>query len=165
MSRSGYSDDCDDNWSWICWRGAVKSAIRGKRGQAFLRETLAALDALPERRLVSHDLIKLPKPVDPWDQRGLWLWDVETDLGNVCTLGAVGIARKIDMAAVDPEDHDSVAGLFNIPHALACEIMFMNDEAHWRTSPEDRFNKMRDWISSEIRDHAHTSALPTKAIP
>jgi len=47
MSRSGYSDDCDDQWSLICWRGAVKSAIRGKRGQAFLKEMLAALDALP----------------------------------------------------------------------------------------------------------------------
>lgn len=34
MSRSGYTDDCDyeGNWPMICWRSAVKSAIRGKRG-------------------------------------------------------------------------------------------------------------------------------------
>jgi hypothetical protein len=37
MSRSGYSDDLE-NWSLIRWRGAVASAIRGRRGQAFLRE-------------------------------------------------------------------------------------------------------------------------------
>lgn len=44
MSRSGYNDDCD-GWALIRWRGAVNSAINGKRGQAFLRELVAALDA------------------------------------------------------------------------------------------------------------------------
>jgi len=168
MSRSGYSDDCEDNWSWICWRGAVKSAIRGKRGQAFLRETLAALDALPERKLIAKDLIKTDKPKDPdaldpfyrWPNArsrkygnpdALWMWDVDNDVGAVCTLGAVGVARNIDMTGVDPEDHESVAGLFNIPHTLACEIMFMNDEAWWRCTPEERWVKMRAWIESEIR--------------
>ena len=48
MSRSGYSDDIDDNWAHIMWRGRVASSIRGKRGQAMLRELLAALDAMPE---------------------------------------------------------------------------------------------------------------------
>jgi hypothetical protein len=152
MSRSGYTDDCDDNWSWICWRGAVKSAIRGKRGQAFLRETLAALDALPERKLITHDLIKLPKPVERWDQHGIWFWDIETELESVCTLGAVGLARNIDMSAIDPENNVAVAALFNIPHTLACEIMFMNDEAWWRSTPEERFAKMREWVASEIRE-------------
>jgi len=41
MSRSGYSDDCDV-WALIRWRGAVKSAIRGARGQAMLRELIQA---------------------------------------------------------------------------------------------------------------------------
>ncbi|KGC50992.1 hypothetical protein DO66_5867 [Burkholderia pseudomallei] len=36
MSRSGYSDDCG-GWSLIRWRGAVNSAIKGARGQKFLR--------------------------------------------------------------------------------------------------------------------------------
>ena len=34
MSRSGYTDECD-GWELVRWRGAVNSAIRGKRGQAF----------------------------------------------------------------------------------------------------------------------------------
>lgn len=152
MSRAGYSDDREDNWSWICWRGAVKSAIQGKRGQAFLRETLAALDALPEHKLIKNDLIKLPRPVDPWDRRGIWFWDVETELESVCTLGAVGLARNLDMSNVDPEDDEAVTALFGIPNALAREIMYMNDEAWWRSTPEDRWAKMREWVAGHIKE-------------
>lgn len=42
MSRSGYTDDCDDQWALIRWRGAVNSAIKGKRGQQALRGRLDA---------------------------------------------------------------------------------------------------------------------------
>lgn len=55
MSRSGYSDDCDNTWQWIQWRGRVASAMRGKRGQAFLQEMLEAMAALPMRRLIAED--------------------------------------------------------------------------------------------------------------
>lgn len=56
MSRSGYYEDYEHDWYQIMWRGAVKRAIRGKRGQAFLREMLTALDALPEPRLIAEKL-------------------------------------------------------------------------------------------------------------
>ncbi len=131
MSRSGYSDDCDYYWSHIMWRGAVASAFRGKRGQAFLREMLAALDALPEKKLLTHDLINAE--------------------GAVCALGAVGKARGLDMAKIDPEDHDTVAGQFDVAHAMACEIMYENDEFWQPESPEGRFYRMRRWIEGEIR--------------
>lgn len=52
MSRSGYDDDCD-GWALIRWRGAVASAIRGRRGQAFLRELAEALDELPKHELIA----------------------------------------------------------------------------------------------------------------
>lgn len=130
MSRSGYDDDIEQ-WALIKWRGAVASAIRGKRGQEFLYEMLHALAALPERKLIEHDLEKE---------------------GAVCALGAVGKARGLDMSKADPEDHETVAGLFDIPHALACEIMWMNDESDWRdTSPEGRFARMRKWIEENLR--------------
>jgi hypothetical protein len=89
VSRSGYSDDMDDQWQFIRWRGTVKSAIRGKRGQAFLREMLVAMDAMPEKRLVASEL--------------------EAE-GQVCAIGSVGRARGIDMSKLDPEDYDTVAG-------------------------------------------------------
>lgn len=129
MSRSGYSEDLE-NWTMIRWRGAVASALRGKRGQAFLREALAALDALPTKELIAHDLV---------------------EEGAVCTLGAVGSARGVAMEAVDPEDHETVARLFSIPHALACEIMWENDEGTWDETPAERWARMRRWIVSNLK--------------
>ena len=142
MGRSGYFEDYDDNWAFIRWRGAVATAFRGKRGQTFLREMLAALDALPEKRLVENDL--------------------ERADGAVCALGAVGKARGVDMKKVDPEDHDSVAALLNISHALACEIMFTNDEGFgWKVTPEERFNRMRAWIQHQIKEVKNDQSCPS----
>lgn len=130
MSRSGYNDDCEP-WDLIRWRGAVNSAIQGKRGQAFLKEMLAALDALPEKKLISREL-----------EQG----------GAVCAIGAVGKARGIDMSDIDPEDTEVVAELFGVADAMAKEIVFMNDEYDWRTeTPEARFIRMRRWIDDSIK--------------
>lgn len=132
MSRSGYSEDCDYEISWINWRGAVKSAIRGKRGQAFLYEMAQAMAALPERKLIANDL--------------------ECN-GAVCAIGAVGKARGIDMSQLDPEDYNTVAGKFGIAEALAQEIVYLNDEAgRLNETPEERFERMRKWIESNLFD-------------
>ena len=130
MSRSGYSEDYD-NWDLIRWRGAVTSAIRGKRGQAFLRELLSALDALPEKKLVADEL---------------------EEHGDYCALGAVGKARGMDLRGLDPEDRETVAAAFGIPHSLACEIMFENDEAGWDTTPEKRWHWMRGWVVRQLKE-------------
>ncbi len=141
MSRSGYNDydDIGAEWSMIRWRGAVASAIRGKRGQAFLRELLAAFDTLPEKRLIADSF-------------------ANPDSGHVCALGSVAKVRGIDVAAefgYDPEDDDldqhHVAGVFGIPHSLACEIMYENDEGgpHNETA-EQRFVRMRRWIERRL---------------
>jgi hypothetical protein len=131
MSRSGYSYDwIEDNASYL-YRGAVASAFRGKRGQMFLKEMLAALDALPEKCLVDSAL--------------------EQD-GAVCAIGAVGKARGVDMSTIDPEDYHTVAGKFGIAEAMAREIVYENDEAPLdNETPEQRFARMRRWIESEIR--------------
>lgn len=132
MSRSGYSEDIDDNWQLIRWRGAVASSLKGKRGQSFLQEALSALDALPEPKLISHEL---------------------GDGCGVCTLGAVGAARGMPITEIDPDDHERVASLFAIPHALACEIMWENDEGSWSNeTPEQRWTRMRRWIVSNLKD-------------
>lgn len=135
MSRSGY-DDCGDysNWEIIQFRGAVASAIRGKRGQAFLKNMLVALDELPQKRLI-HAELKLDN--------------------EVCALGAVGIKLGINMDDIDPEDRETVAKTFNIPLSLASEIMFENDEAiaYWQNeTPEQRWDRMHVWVKSHIKD-------------
>lgn len=132
MSRSGYSDDYEHDWQWICWHGAVKSAFRGKRGQAFLKEMLGALDALPVKRLISNELI---------------------EEGEVCAIGSVGLKRNVDLSAIDPEDYKYIANTFGIARAMAQEIMYMNDEyCHYNETPEHRWQRMRDWIASEIKE-------------
>lgn len=133
MSRSGYSDNCD-GWDLIMWRGAVASAMRGKRGQAFLREMLAALDALPEKRLAANELI---------------------EEGEVCAMGAVGKARGIEMT-VDPENREGVANLFGIAPAMAREIAFVNDDdfSYRAETPEARYVRVRKWIVEQIKQPA-----------
>lgn len=130
MSRSGYWDDCDNDWYAIMYRGAVKSAFCGKRGQLFLLEMLAALDALPVPMLIAGDL--------------------ESD-GAVCAIGAVGKARGIDMADLDPEDAETIASTFGIATAMAREIVYDNDEWSRHESPIARFVRMRAWVQSQIR--------------
>lgn len=135
MSRSGYMDDVDCDFSNIMqinWRGAVCSAMRGKRGQAFLKEALAVLEAMPVKRLITEDL--------------------EKD-GEVCFLGAVGKARGIDMSKLDPEDSGPVADTFGIADAMARELVYMNDEANYLSeSPEARYERMLAWVKTQIKE-------------
>ena len=134
MIRSGYSDDCD-GWELIMWRGAVASAIRGQRGQAFLREMLAALDALPQKRLIADEL--------------------QNNAGEVCAIGSVGRLRGVDMSKLDPEYPERIAETFGIASALVQEIEFINDEDFcWRgeTTPERRFEIVRNWVVSQIKE-------------
>jgi hypothetical protein len=131
MSRSGYCDDGDE-WGLIRWRGAVASALRGKRGQAFLRELLTSLDALPAPRLIESALV--------------------TGEG-CCAMGAVAVARGQDVSKVDPFERDEVADAFGIAEAMAAEIAYVNDEGQWRhdnETPEERFARVRKWVVANI---------------
>ena len=137
MSRSGYTEDCDDPLVWGRTKAAVNSAMRGRRGQAFLKELLTALDALSEKRLIREDL-EAPATGMPFAERH-----------DVCALGAVGRARGLDMSDLDPYDHYTVAARFGIAHMMACEIMYCNDDYH-RETPERRFERMRKWVADQI---------------
>lgn len=134
MSRSGYSDDNNDTWAHIRWRGAVNSALRGAKGQAFLKELDAALDALPEKKLVASDL--------------------EID-GCFCALGAVGKARGLDLSVIDTYDHEALSKTFGIAPAMAQEIMWINDElAGWGFTDGDddsrRWKEVKKWVKENL---------------
>lgn len=155
MSRSGYTDDGDNI---AMWRGMVASATRGKRGQAFFRALLAALDAMPQKRLIANEL--------------------EAE-GEVCAIGALGRARGIDMSNIDPECPEQVAPVFNIAMCLAQEVVYMNDECfdwHWdrqrncrvEYTPEERWQKMRQWVAEQIEvspEEAGAVELPDPSPP
>ena len=143
MSRSGYTEDFDDDDPLALgrWRAAVSSAIRGKRGQSFLVDLLAALDALPQKRLVKNELSEPPVIID----------GVVADEGGVCALGAVGRVRKMDLDSFDPYDIETVSDAFNIADAMAREITWINDEGgNYRETPEQRFERVRKWVVDSI---------------
>lgn len=145
MSRHGYTDDCENMWDMIRWAGAVKSTLRGRRGQDFLRELLTALDALPEPRLIAEDL-------------------QNAATGEVCALGAVARARGIDVSTVFPEDWGQVSRLFGISETLAREIMFHNDDfdsAYRAGEAERRFQRVREWVLQEIRSRGALVPMPS----
>jgi hypothetical protein len=162
MSRSGYDDYDDyDPLATGRYRAQVASAIRGKRGQALLRELLAALDAMADKRLVAGEL--------------------EAD-GSFCALGVVGHARGLNLANIDTYDVESLGPKFNIAEQLAREIMWVNDEhvsehrwieveicgpmrrwdvGHRQTiqvpnecAGEQRWRTVRDWVEKQIAKDA-----------
>lgn len=144
MSRSGYSDECENLG---LWRGAVERAMTGYRGQHFLRKLRNALDAMPVKRLIIGEIVNSE---------------------GVCALGAVD-----PNTAVDPKDRDAVGQHFGIAPAMAAEIVYMNDERFdgeyvaaegpsrstyygrpssvWRPfTPEERWVRMRGWVDEQI---------------
>lgn len=143
MSRSGY-DDCDDGCDsndLNLYRANVDRAFAGKRGQAFLKEMLAAMDALPNEKLIPSIM--------------------QDESGEVCAIGAVGKARFLDMDYLNAlaEDGDLdlgrwVAKKFGIAECMARDIMYWNDEVCRRETPKGRFIRMRKWIEGQIKAEA-----------
>lgn len=176
MSRSGYTDDTDDNDDPLAhgrWRQAVKRSIEGRRGQALLRELIEALDAMEDKRLYPGSFA--------------------TEVGEFCTLGALGARRGTKMDdlgdAFDGCDTHTVGQRFGIAPAMAAEIMYLNDEyevdtwkwitveicgpmppyhfrpyghknhvrevrVHNDNHPQERWERMRTWAIENLRQQA-----------
>lgn len=133
MSRSGYSDEIDDQLEYGRWRGRVASAIRGKRGQAMLRELRDALDALPEKRLVAGVL--------------------KDEDGCCCTAGVILDAKGVpDLVNREGDDHDWIAQKLNVAPCVIQEIEWENDEdCYTAETPEQRWVRMREWVERRIQ--------------
>jgi hypothetical protein len=99
-----------------------------------LRELRDVLDAMPEKKLAAHSL--------------------KCDEG-VCTLGALGEHRGLDLVELEDAPREKIAEAFGVAMPLAAEVMFMNDEGpYWsgRETPEKRWQYMRDWVERQIND-------------
>lgn len=159
MSRydcDGDGDGPDYNNAWELHRQAGLNAIKGRRGQAILRELEAALVALPEKKLLRGNLAKA---------------------GGVCAIGALALKRKIDAGEardaalawmedqVDPETDSEMYGEqteffakkhLGVVRALAHKIAFQNDEGHsegvpaYKETEEERYVRLLAWVRSEI---------------
>jgi hypothetical protein len=166
MSRSGYTDNNDDTLAYGRWRQAVKRALQGHRGQALLRELIATLDAMDDKRLYPGSFF--------------------TADGEFCTLGVLGNARGTrtdDLGDEDYCDPAQVGQRFGIAPAMAAEIMYLNDEycadewkwvtveicgpvrpnwpdwgrhdrqvrMHNDLHPFERWRAMRAWVAEQLR--------------
>jgi hypothetical protein len=92
--------------------------------------------------------------------KALIVGDLENAEGDMCALGALGKARGIEMAKIDPEDPEQVASAFGIAKCLAQEIVYINDEyfdfryvdnIRVEYTPEERWTKMRAWVAGKIQ--------------
>jgi len=127
MSRSGYTDDCEN---LMLYRASVDRALSGKRGQEFLRELAFTLDAMPVKELVAGFL---------------------EEEGAVCALGSVGKARRMDMAAIDAQCPQSVGKAFGIARSMAAEIVYINDEdGDPGETPAERWRRVRMWVQRQF---------------
>ncbi len=137
MSRSGYSDDAENLG---LWRGNVDRAIAGKRGQKFLKEMAAALDAMAVKKLVSNAVVR--------------------DEQHVCAIGAVAVARKLDVSDLDIYDGEEVGKTFGVARHLAQEIAYENDEQGPRgETDEQRWERMRAWVDAQLPPAERRSPL------
>lgn len=170
MSRTSWSEDFRDDAPAAVnlFQGNVKRSMRGKAGQAALRELEAALLAMPEKELYS----------------GLFVGTT----GAVCALGAVAVARKeatglsrdealAACADVDPEDSEEEGEALGFPRLVAEAIVWENDEANttvWEVAcgpayprggcyaykggiahirdmtPRERYDAMLAWVRARI---------------
>ena len=144
MSRSGYSDDLDQR-DLAMWRGQVASTIRSKRGQAFLKELAAAMDAMPVKELIRGELVN--------------------EDGDCCTIGVVCKTRGIDVSEVDYEDPETVGKAVGIARQMAAEIEWQNDENdrpkfvkrpdgghdRFEETPAECWQRMRKWVEANIK--------------
>lgn len=143
MSRSGYTDDCVNV---ALWRGAVDKALKGKRGQAFLRELRDTLLAMPLKSLIEGSLADAQAP-------------------GVCAMGSVMVAREersgmghdeamqcIESRYPDPEEHERIASSMGIAQAMVREISYVNDDDDGPgETGEQRYRRVLRWAESQIK--------------
>jgi hypothetical protein len=100
-------------------------------GQKLLRDLLAALDAMPVKELIAGKL---------------------EHKGAVCALGALGMARGLDMSGIRSMNTYDMAEAFDAARALVADIFFTNDGRFAYLTPHDRFLCMREWVAQQIKD-------------
>jgi hypothetical protein len=107
--------------------------IKGKRGQAFLKELLEVLNAMPVKELIDDEM--------EWNN-------------NFSALGVVGNSRGLDMRKMNSENEGfDIAKKLNITPSLARKIMYINDDPWYAPLDEtgsQRWRRVRQWVAEQI---------------
>ncbi len=169
MGRSGYSDyddyDADAQWAMIRHAGARKSALRGRRGQDFLRRLSAALDAMPVKSLIAipgEEGEYADGEAPPGFNR------LGTPDGQVCVLGCLALAEGKKPHEIDATDYGGLGAMFNVAPIVVRDLEWENDEQSFTygdpgqesmTEGERRWAYLREWVKRNV----HTDAPGAKA--
>ncbi len=152
MGRSGYSewDDYDEasQWAMIRQSGARKAALRGKRGQAFLRRLAAALDAMPVKALIAIPEYPEGENADAAGRLG-------SPAGAVCVLGSLAAACGMKPHEIDATKHNDLAKMFDVAPTIVRDLEWENDQTYatgpdGATEDERRWKCLRHWVDENI---------------
>lgn len=147
MSR--FDDDYEEDFpnQAALWRANVERAIKGKRGQAFLKELEEALLALPEKKLIEGRVC---------------------EMGKVCAMGALALKRRMstgekiedalrwlgDEAPMESYAYETAAFMekhFKVLQCLSFEVAYTNDERRQKDPTEEaRYEKVLAWVRENI---------------
>lgn len=155
--RIGYSEEEDYPGQFGLWQGNCQRSLKGKAGQAILRELEAALLALPSKRLIAGNLVDAH--------------------GEVCAIGALAEHRgeiTDDMIGQGEYDMEEVGIALGMPRLVAWKVVEMNDlqfngtnllfaEGPYRwpaeqpyvyveVTPEERYERMLKWVREQVQD-------------
>lgn len=168
MSRSGYSEDCEN---LELYRAAVRRASRGKRGKAFFKRLVEALEALPVKELEARILVTQPaegnpdKPYECCAMGAVLLTEVDEEhpLAEVLKSARGGEEpppRKEwqeDDVEFENATIDALARHLNIAPSLAREVAFENDETQYyrggdAETPAQRYDRMLRWAKNAVEN-------------
>ena len=154
--RLNYSDEEDFPGQFEIWQANCRRSIRGKKGQAELREFEKALLALPEKRLIKDAL--------------------RDEHSGVCAIGCYARHKGLDLSKFDPEDESDAVGVAaGMPRLVAWEVVALNDitlDTVWEVAdgppqpgygiykggvplvrdmtPEERYERVLAWVREHI---------------
>lgn len=148
MSRfdEGYDEDFQNQAA--LYQANTRRALKGRKGQAFLKEMEEALVALPMKKLIEGRIC---------------------EAGQVCAMGAFALKRRRDagadikaaldwLEAEDPGEGDATeTALFSKKHfgvmeCLSFEMAWVNDDDNGvKQADEDRYERVLKWVRSRIK--------------
>jgi len=148
MRRDGDGDTCVPDG---LWQNAFARAIAGKRGQKILREIERALLEMPERRLLdSH--IACGTEVCAVGAYAVWKYQQDHP----------DLSRKSIIYGLEGEYYDDSESLANtaylgtelgMPWTMAWELAEANDVRFRDCTPEERWERVLNWVRDRIDRH------------
>ncbi len=154
--RIDWTDEEETPGQFALWDANCRRSIRGKAGQAALREFESALLALPDKRLIHGSLTD--------------------DDGGVCAIACYAKHKGLDLSKFDPEyESDEVGIAAGMPKLVAWKVVALNDlmlDTVWEVAegpierghgsykggialvrdmtPEERYEKVLEWTRSHL---------------